>query len=253
MAVSEPHVLVVAGSDSSGGAGISRDIETLAELGVKTCLAITAVTVQTHEAALSVEMVAPEIVAAQMQAAFDANTVRAVKIGMLGSAAAVTAVAGTLRRNPGPRVVLDPVLASTSGRKLLAQDAIERLKHDLMPLCDLVTPNLSELAILAGARFPENQDATLDQAHLLLEIAGPGCAILAKGGHANGTVSADILVSAGAPPRLFEAERLDVSIRGTGCMLASAVAARLSMGAGLETALTGAKMFVHDKLLKALP
>lgn len=251
MAVNEPHVLIVAGSDSSGGAGIARDIETMAELGVKTCLAVTAVTVQTHEAAYAVEMIAPALVAGQMQAAFDANPISAVKIGMLASEATVAAVAGVLRRHPAPRVVLDPVLASTSGRVLLPPDAIGRLKRELMPLCDLVTPNLHELAILAGCPIAENEEEILRQASCLLAMMQPRCSLLAKGGHASGAISADILLSPGRAPQMFEAPRLNASMRGTGCMLASAVAARLAMGASLGAALTGAKMFVHDKLLKS--
>lgn len=251
MAVKEPHVLIVAGSDSSGGAGIARDIETMAELGVKACLAVTAVTVQTHSSAHAVETMTPELVVAQMQAALDANPVSSIKIGMLGSAAVIAAVAGVLRRHPLPRAVLDPVLASSSGRVLLPPAAIGLLKTGLMPLCDLVTPNLPELAVLTGSHLAASDEEILRQARNLLESIGPHCAVLAKGGHGSGDISTDILVSTRHPPRLFEAPRLNVSLRGTGCMLASAVAARLATGASLETALTGAKIFVHDKLLKA--
>lgn len=250
MAVKEPHVLIVAGSDSSGGAGIARDIETMAELGVKTCLAVTAVTVQTHSSAHAVETMTPEIVAAQMQAALDANPVSSIKIGMLGSAGVIAAVAGVLRRHPLPRAVLDPVLASSSGRVLLPPDAIGLLKTGLMPLCDLVTPNLPELAVLTGSHLAAGDEEVLRQVRNLLEIIGPRCAVLAKGGHGGGNTAIDTLIS-DSPPQRFEAPRLNVSLRGTGCMLASAVAARLATGASLETALTAAKIFVHDKLLKA--
>ena len=114
-----PHVLVVAGTDSSGGAGLSRDIETIATLGLRTSVAVTAVTVQTHDAVHRVEHIAPDLIAAQMRAAFAANPVAAVKIGMLGTTAAVEAVASVLASSLPVPVVLDPVLASTSGRRLL--------------------------------------------------------------------------------------------------------------------------------------
>lgn len=120
-----PHVLIIAGSDSSGGAGIARDVETVSAFGLRSCLAITAVTVQTYATVERIEPMPPELVAAQMRAAFAANPVAAVKIGMLGTAAAIEAVGAVLASNRQVPVVLDPVLASTSGRVLLEDDAID--------------------------------------------------------------------------------------------------------------------------------
>lgn len=242
----ERHVLVVAGSDSSGGAGIARDVETIAVFGLRACLAVTAVTVQTHDAVERVEQMPPDLIAAQMRAAFAANAIAAVKIGMLGSVDAVTAVASVLASRLPLPVVLDPVLASTSGRALLPMAAVEILKRRLMPLCTLVTPNLPELALLSGKPAAASEAGIIDQAGSLFESGVH--ALLVKGGHGEGNRSVDLLLRAGSKPSRFEAPRLDVSMRGTGCMLASAIAAGLALGDDLETAIGKAKSHVFEKL-----
>ncbi len=248
--IPDRHVLIVAGSDSSGGAGIARDVETVAAFGLRACLAVTAVTVQTHDVVERVEQMPPDLIAAQMRAAFAANAIAAVKIGMLGSADAITAVASVLASRLPLPVVLDPVLASTSGRALLAMDAVEILKRRLMPLCTLVTPNLPELALLSdksAGGIPGSNEATIvEQSRRLLESGVP--ALLVKGGHAEGDRSVDLLLRAGKAPVRFQAPRLDVRMRGTGCMLASAIAARLGLGDDLETATGKAKDHVFEKL-----
>ncbi|CAM5526216.1 bifunctional hydroxymethylpyrimidine kinase/phosphomethylpyrimidine kinase [Mycolicibacterium aubagnense] len=240
------HVLVVAGSDSSGGAGIARDVETVATFGLRACLAVTAVTVQTHGAVDRVEQMPPDLIATQMRAAFASNAVVAVKIGMLGSVDAVTAVASVLASRLPLPVVLDPVLASTSGRALLPMDAVEVLKRRLMPLCALATPNLPELALLSGKPAAADEVGIIDQAGPLLESGM--AAVLVKGGHAEGDLSVDLLLRAGQKPSRFEAPRLDVRMRGTGCMLASAIAAGLGSGDDLETAIGKAKDHVFGRL-----
>lgn len=245
-----PHVLVVAGSDSSGGAGIARDVETVAAFGLRSCLAVTAVTVQTHEAVAAVELVAPDLVAAQMRAALAANPVAAVKIGMLGAEDTVRAVADVLEEHPGLPVVLDPVLASTSGRALLAPNAAAVLRERLMPLCGLVTPNLPELALLTGLRQAADETELLRQARLLLDAEVP--ALLVKGGHATGETSTDLLFRRGQPPLRFDAPRLEASMRGTGCILASAIAAQTALGKTLEEAVRRAKRHVFDALRRQI-
>ena len=242
----DKHVLIVAGSDSSGGAGIARDVETVAAFGLRACLAVTAVTVQTHDTVERVEQMPADLIAAQMRAAFAANAIAAVKIGMLGSADAITAVASVLASRLPLPVVLDPVLASTSGRALLATDAVEILKRRLMPLCTLVTPNLPELALLSDKMMAADEDGIIGQAGPLFESGMP--ALLVKGGHADGDRSVDLLLRAGKAPVSFEAPRLDVHMRGTGCMLASAIASRLGSGDDLETAIGKAKEYVFEKL-----
>ena len=180
-------MLVVGGSDSSGGAGIARDIETISSIGVRTCLAVTALTVQTHEAVMEIHYVQASLVADQMRAALQANKVAAVKIGMLATAEIVVAVAAVLRENPQVPAVLDPVLASSSGRALLEADAIAAMKRDLMPLCRLVTPNLIELALLVGAEPAAYESGVFGKGRKLL--AAGARALLIKGGHASGSRS----------------------------------------------------------------
>ncbi len=242
----ETHVLVVGGSDSSGGAGITRDIETTAALGVRTCLAVTAVTVQTHEAVLETHHLPPGLVANQMHAALRANKVAAIKIGMLATEHIIAAVAAVLRENRHIPAVLDPVLASSSGRPLLEAGAIGVMKRDLMPLCRLVTPNLIELAVLAGSPPAADDDDVLRQGQGLL-VVGPQ-ALLIKGGHATGSRSTDILLRPRQQPIRFDAPRLAGSMRGTGCMLASAIAAQLANARSLEDSVRKGKLFVLEKL-----
>ncbi|MFC5587095.1 hydroxymethylpyrimidine/phosphomethylpyrimidine kinase [Nitratireductor kimnyeongensis] len=235
------HVLVIAGSDSSGGAGIARDIETISAIGLKTCLAVTAVTVQTHHEVERVELCDPDLVEAQMRAALSANAVAAIKIGMLGSRETVARVAEVLLDHAAIPVVLDPVVASSSGRALLSDDAIAVMRESLMPLCSLVTPNLPELALLSGgSEADEHQQAR--------DLLGSGVkALLVKGGHAEGPRATDTLYQAGEPPLRFESPRLPGAMRGTGCMLASAIAAGLARGDGLEASVRAAKTHLSER------
>lgn len=241
-------MLVVGGSDSSGGAGIARDIETISSIGVRTCLAVTALTVQTHEAVLEIHHSQPSLVAEQMRAALQANKVGAIKIGMLATAETVGAVAAVLRENPLMPAILDPVLASTSGRTLLEGDAVAVMKRDLMPLCRLVTPNLIELALLVGAEQATDEDGTVRQGQELL--AAGARAVLIKGGHASEPRSTDILLCSDHEPVRFDMPRLAASMRGTGCMLASAIAAHLAKASSLEDSVRKGKLFVFGKLQK---
>ncbi|MGX7877223.1 hydroxymethylpyrimidine/phosphomethylpyrimidine kinase [Mesorhizobium sp. ORM6] len=244
----EPHVLVIGGSDSSGGAGIARDIETISAIGVRSCLAVTALTVQTHNAVMEIHHSPPSLVADQMCAALQANEVATIKIGMLGTAATIVAVAAVLRENPQVPAVLDPVLASTSGRALLEAGAIAAMKRDLMPLCCIVTPNLPELALLTGCELAVDEDGVLQQGQRLL---GAGTqALLIKGGHASGARSTDTLLRSDQEPIRFDAPRLAGSMRGTGCMLASAIAAHLAKAKPLEDSVSEGKLFVFERLQK---
>lgn len=245
----EPHVLVVGGSDSSGGAGIARDIETISSIGVRTSLAVTALTVQTHEAVKEIHHSPPSLVADQMRAALQANKVAAIKIGMLASPEIIFAVAAVLRENPHVPAILDPVLASTSGRALLKAGAVAIMRRDLMPLCRLVTPNLIELALLIGAEQAVDEDDAVWQGQELLAVGAQ--AILIKGGHAAGPRSTDILLRHDQEPIRFDMPRFAASMRGTGCMLASAIAAHLANASPLEESVRKGKLFVFEKLQKA--
>lgn len=245
----DPHVLVVGGSDSSGGAGIARDIETISSIGLRTCLAVTAVTVQTHQAVTAIHHLQPGLVADQMRAALRTNEVSAIKIGMMPAGRVILAVAAVLSENARIPAVLDPVLASSSGRPLVEPNAIDVMKRDLMPLCRLVTPNLVELAVLTGSELAVSDEDVLRQGRRLL-AAGPR-ALLIKGGHAGGPISTDILLSPDREPVRFEMPRLAGSMRGTGCMLASAIAAHLAKAKSLEDSVRGAKQRVFEKLMEA--
>lgn len=242
----EPCVLVVAASDSSGGAGLSRDVATIASFNLRSAVAVTAVTVQTHEAVRRVEPVEASLVADQMMAAFSANHVEAVKIGLVASAAAVAAVASILRRHPAVPVVVDPVLAASSGGALADRYVTETMVGELLPRTTLVTPNRDELAALVGRPLPEEEEAVLAQGRLLLEAGAQ--AVLAKGGHGTGTASIDHLIRSDRPALPFSAPRLDTAMRGTGCMLASAIAAGIARGETLEASVAAAKDHVHARL-----
>ncbi|RWE28293.1 MAG: hydroxymethylpyrimidine/phosphomethylpyrimidine kinase [Mesorhizobium sp.] len=242
------HVLVVGGSDSSGGAGIARDVETISSIGLRTCLAVTAVTVQTHGAINDILHLQPGLVADQMRAALQANVVAAIKIGMLATAPTIAAIAAVLSENPQIPAILDPVLASSSGRPLVEPNAVDLMKRDLIPLCRLVTPNLVELAVLTGSELAAGDDDALRQGRRLLP-EGPQ-ALLIKGGHAEGPRSTDILLSRGREPIRFDMPRLAGSMRGTGCILASAIAAYLATGDSIEKAVLQAKLLVFEKISK---
>ncbi|TIO75212.1 MAG: hydroxymethylpyrimidine/phosphomethylpyrimidine kinase [Mesorhizobium sp.] len=246
----DPHVLVVGGSDSSGGAGIARDIETISSIGLRSCVAVTAVTVQTHQSVTAIHHMQPGLVADQMRAALRANKVSAIKIGMLSTGRVIAAVAAVLHENPRIPAVLDPVLASSSGRQLLEAGAIGVMKRDLMPLCRLVTPNLVELAVLTGSDLTSDDNDALRQGRRLL-ADGPR-ALLIKGGHAEGPRSTDILLSPDREPIRFDMPRLAGSMRGTGCMLASAIAAHLAGAKPLEDCVREGKRLVFEKLLRCI-
>ncbi|RWF83219.1 hydroxymethylpyrimidine/phosphomethylpyrimidine kinase, partial [Mesorhizobium sp.] len=240
------HVLVVAGADSSGGAGIVRDVETIAALGPRSCVAVTAVTAQTHRSVDWIEHMPPGLVVAQMRAALAANDVKAIKIGMLGTNGAIEKAAAVLRDHPDIPVVLDPVLASSSGRALIMEDAVAALRNDLMPHCRIVTPNLPELAVLTGSAIAVDEASACRQGEELSRTLST--AVLVKGGHARGNEAVDWLLQPQCPPLRFMAPRLPREMRGTGCMLSSAIAASIALGMSLEEGVRRAKQFVFDAL-----
>ncbi|WP_434030960.1 bifunctional hydroxymethylpyrimidine kinase/phosphomethylpyrimidine kinase [[Pseudomonas] boreopolis] len=232
-----PVVLLVGGLDSSGGAGVLRDAQAVARFGGEARVALTAVTAQTDRAVLDVHPVPLATVRAQVDAALRQGPVMAVKIGMLGTAATVRAVADALPRDV-PWVV-DPVLASSSGAPLLDEDGVAVLLDTLLPRARLATPNLPELAALAarcGIGAAEAQAQAGIEA-LLARVP----AVLAKGGHAHGVLAVDRLHQRGLPPREFAAPRHPFALRGTGCLLASLVATALACGDPLETAAARAR------------
>ncbi len=242
-----PAVLVIAGSDSSGGAGIVRDLKVLADLGVEALCTISAVTAQTHGHLVSVHHVPPEIIRTQIRAAFESTLVDAIKIGMLGTAATVSAVADSLPRGGAVPIVLDPVLLSSSGGVLLDEAGRAEMRVRLFPLTTVLTPNIPEAARLCGAAPATSQEALITQARSLLSM-GPR-AVLLKGGHAEGAEAIDLLLTAQGEAHWLSSPRLDAQCRGTGCALSSAIAAGLASGESIEDACRNAKQYVLSMLM----
>lgn len=241
-----PAVLVIAGSDSSGGAGIVRDLKVLADLGCDALCAITAVTAQTHGHVVSVHHVPPEVVRTQIRAALESTTVGAIKIGMLGTGATVSAVADSLPRGETLPIVIDPVLVSSSGGMLLDADGVVEMRARLLPLATVLTPNIPEAASLSGTAPAASRKALLGQAQALLATGTR--AVLLKGGHADDAEAVDLLLTAAGAPQWLSSPRLDAQCRGTGCALASAIAAGLASGASVADACTSAKQYVLSML-----
>ena len=238
-------VLLIAGSDSSGGAGLARDVRTLTRLGTRALCVVTAVTAQSDARVFAVHVVPPELVRAQIAAAFATTPVQAIKIGMLATRATVLAVAASLP-SQAPPVVLDPVLASSSGGDLLDSAGREALCSALLPRVTLLTPNIPEAAAILGSEFAVCDEDLLRQAAALLAL-GPA-AVLLKGGHGEGTEATDLLLTRAAAPRWLRAPRLNAVRRGTGCALSSAIAAGLAAGLDLTVACERAKQHVTQLL-----
>ena len=223
----------IAGSDSGGGAGIQADLLTFAAHGVHASTVVVAGTAQNTRGVVSVEAFSPRFVAAQIDAVFSDLAPAAVKIGMLFGPRHVRAVAAGLRRHGARNVVLDPVVASSGGGSLLSPAGLRAVRKDLLPLCDLVTPNLEEAAVLAGFAV-ERADGARRAAR---KIAALGArAVLVKGGHGPGDRIRDVLWT-GRRFRVFEGPRISTTAtHGTGCALSSAIAANLALGFGVEAA-----------------
>jgi hydroxymethylpyrimidine/phosphomethylpyrimidine kinase len=239
--MSVPIVLTIAGSDSGGGAGIQADLKTFAALGVYGTTVVTALTAQNTKGVSAIREVPAEFITAQLDAVFSDFAVAAVKIGMLGSVAAIGAVSSGLDRYRARNVVLDTVMAASSGEKLLPADALGALRQ-LMAQARVVTPNLPEAAVLTGEAEAADEPAMIGQAQKLLSLGA--AAVLIKGGHGRGSDSVDLLVEPGACTR-FAAPRIDThNTHGTGCTLASAIAAGLAKNLPLVDAVRDAKSYV---------
>ena len=237
-------VLTIAGSDSGGGAGIQADLKTFAAHAVHGLTAVTAVTAQNTRAVTSVHQLPPREITRQIEAVFEDFDIAAVKLGMLGDAATVRAVARALARVCPRHVVLDPVMIASSGARLLADEAIAALRTHLLPLATVVTPNLPEAECLLGAPVGGAREMR-SAAQKLVEL---GCAaVLLKGGHLRRGPVVDLLLHAGVATR-FSHPRLRLRAHGTGCTLASALAARLARGDSLPMAAGGAVDYVHGAL-----
>jgi len=247
--MSIPIALTIAGSDSSGGAGIQADLKTFAARGVYGASVITALTAQNTQGVTGIHDVPAAFITAQIDAVFSDLAVKAVKIGMVARHEAIEAIAAGLDRWSPKHVVLDPVMVATSGDKLLSSDAVDALRTNLFPRANLITPNLPEAAALLGESIAESEADIERQGRQLLALGCP--AVLIKGGHGHGPESSDYLISKNSVHRL-DAPRIATSnTHGTGCSLSSAIAAELAKGNGLEASVRTAKAYVSAAIAAA--
>jgi hydroxymethylpyrimidine/phosphomethylpyrimidine kinase len=244
-----PVALTIAGSDSSGGAGVQADLKTFAALGVYGASVITALTAQNTTGVSGIHQVPADFVTAQIDAVFCDLDVAAVKIGMVADRATIEAIVAGLARWSPKHVVLDPVMVATSGDHLLAADAVATLRTELIPRAGLVTPNLPEAAALLGEAVATSEAAIASQGARLLAI---GCrAVLIKGGHGQGSESIDYLFAGGGTIALSAPRVATKNTHGTGCSLSSAIAAGLAKGCDLETAVREAKAWISAAIAAA--
>ena len=246
--MTDPHcvsVLTIAGSDSGGGAGIQADLKTFAAHGVHGLSAIAALTAQHTRGVTAIEVPSTDFLRAQIDACFDDFRIGAVKLGMLADAQVIHAVADALERYRPAHVVLDPVMVATSGARLLQPEALEALRSRLMPLATLVTPNLPEAGLLLD--FEISDEASMREACIGLGNLGAK-AVFLKGGHLPGNTDVIDVLSDPSGVHVFRHARLSVEAHGTGCTLASAVAANLCRGSTLEQACRAAGDYVHAAL-----
>lgn len=246
---SPPIAVTIAGSDSSGGAGIQADLKTFSALGVYGASVITALTAQNTLGVTAIHDAPPDFITAQMDAVFSDLKVAAVKIGMLSRPATIAAVADALERLGARNIVLDPVMVAASGARLLEDAAIATLKARLLPLADVVTPNLPEAAALLDVPVAADEAAMRTQGEALLALGAK--AVLMKGGHGEGAESVDLLVTRDAVLRLPAPRHATRNTHGTGCTLSSAIASGLARGLTLPEAVRAAKTYITGAIAAA--
>ena len=240
--------LSIAGSDSSGGAGIQADIKTMSAHGIFAMTAITALTAQNTTGVTDIMEATPEFLAAQLDAVFTDIYPDAVKIGMVSSAKLIQVIAEKLEHYQARHIVVDPVMVATSGSKLLQDEALDALKTKLLPLAEVVTPNIPEAEILADMKIecPADMEAA---AKIISETYH--CAVLCKGGHDLNDAN-DLLYKDGES-HWFKGRRIDnPNTHGTGCTLSSAIASNLAKGEELENAVLHAKEYISGALVAML-
>lgn len=241
-----PIAMTIAGSDSGGGAGIQADLKTMSALGVYGTTAICALTAQNTRGVQGVELASPAFVVAQIDSILSDIDVRAAKTGMLANAAIVNAVADRMRQAPHIPLVVDPVMIATSGDSLLSSDAIDAVRHKLLPAARIVTPNLPEAAKLLSSSEARTPDEAIAQARALMRFGSR--AVLVKGGHGSGSDVEDVLVD-GDQLHVFRKPRLAATnTHGTGCTLSAAIASYLARGDDLPAAVEKAQDFVWNAI-----
>jgi hydroxymethylpyrimidine/phosphomethylpyrimidine kinase len=244
------RVLIVAGSDSGGGAGIQADIKTVTALGGFAMTAVTAITVQNTQGVTDVAGVPPPVVAAQMASVLSDLGADAIKTGMLATTEIIEAVAAALAAHgPSVPLVADPVMVAKGGHRLIEDSAVDALKRLILPRCAVLTPNLPEAEVLTGLTIRSRRD--MEQAARRLHGAHGAHAVLLKGGHLEGPRVPDLLFD-GKSAAWWEDDRIDTRhTHGTGCTLASAVACGLAQGLAAEAAVTRARAYVRVALATA--
>lgn len=240
-------VLSIAGSDSIGGAGIQADLKTFSALGVYGMTAITALTAQNTQSVLHIMPASEQNLQLQLDAVFTDVVPDAVKIGMLHNEALIEVVIKAIDRYRPRNIVLDPVMISTSGCALLSPTSVDLLKNELMPRCNIVTPNLLEAQALAGHKITDIRSLYAAGEELTKMCA----AVLIKGGHSEGNDVSDYLFEIGKEcPECYTIRRVDtVNTHGTGCTLSSAIAANLALGYDLHTSVARAKDYISKAIL----
>lgn len=240
--------LTIAGSDPSGGAGIQADLKTMTAHAVYGMSAITALTAQNTTGVYGIFEVTPEFLANQLDCVFDDIRPDAVKTGMVSSAALIRVIADRMRRYEVRNLVVDPVMVATSGGRLLADDAVDTLLHELIPLATVITPNIPETEVLSGCTI-QSADDMVRAARQIAEQYG--CAVLCKGGH--NLNDANDLLYADGEAQWFYGRRIDnPNTHGTGCTLSSAIASNLARGTSLPEAVRRAKAYLSGALADGL-
>ena len=238
--------LTIAGSDSSGGAGIQADLKTMCCLGVYGMSAITALTAQNTTGVADIFEVSPEFLQKQLDCVFSDIFPDAVKTGMLSDSKLIAVIADTLKKYKAKNIVVDPVMVSTSGCRLMQEDALQVFRTELMPLASLLTPNVPEAEILSGIKIETVDDMDRAANKICREA---GCAVLVKGGHLDGNTKTDILYADGQRVETFEAQTVETrNTHGTGCTLSSAITAHLALGHTMADAIRLAKTYLYKAL-----
>ncbi len=240
--------LTIAGSDSSGGAGIQADIKTMSANGVYTMSAITALTAQNTTGVYGIQEVTPDFLANQLDCIFTDIPPQAVKTGMVSSTALIGVIADKLKEYGAKNIVVDPVMVATSGSRLISEEAVDALKERLLPLATVLTPNIPEAEVLSGLTIRSQED--MEKAAQAISQAY-GCAVLCKGGHQINDAN-DLLWRSGSG-KWFNGRRIDnPNTHGTGCTLSSAIASNLAKGYGLDAAVERAKAYISGALADML-
>ena len=244
-----PIALTIAGSDSSGGAGIQADLKTFTAFGVYGASVITALTAQNTRGVSAVELASPAFVAAQMRAVLSDLDVGAIKTGMLATRALVEVIAAELDGAAAIPLIVDPVMVATSGDRLIDDEAVEAVKALMLPRALLMTPNFPEAARLLDCAVATTEVEAARQLEALAKLGSR--AVLLKGGHGSGAEAVDLLWSEGHITRLASPRIATMNTHGTGCTLAAAVAALLASGVELASAVERAKTYVHRAIASA--